>query len=169
MNALIPTVVGGVLAIAGGFAAKFWQDHADRKSLRCALAAEIRAFLYTLEREKLRELFKDTYDRISRENRLPRFPVAVRTVYNSVFSGAAGKLGQLDASLVGDLVEYYYTVQTVVELMEIFSANLQDICDRGAETDSEEIREQLELLADIIKLTDEAREKAVDLVNRLER
>jgi hypothetical protein len=49
---LIPTVVGGVLAIAGGFFAKFVQDQKGRKSLKCAFAAEIRAFLNMLEHEK---------------------------------------------------------------------------------------------------------------------
>jgi hypothetical protein len=169
MNALIPTVVGGVLATAGGFLAKMLQDRKDRQSLVYGLVAEIRAFLTTLEREKLRELFDETYERIKREGRLPLFPAVFRTAYNTVFSGSAARLGQLPPCLVTDIVDYYYSVQTLVELAEIFSANLQDIATRNAQADADEVSEQLETLSEIRTLVTSVRETAINLVNRLEK
>jgi hypothetical protein len=132
------------------------------------LAAEIHSFLNMLEREKLPELYRDTLARIKQENRLPMFPVSFRTTYSTVFSGAASKIGFLDACLLNAVVNYYYEVQTLVELGDIFSANLTDICSRHAEDDPEEIREQVETLEEMIKITAEVRESAVQLVNRLD-
>jgi hypothetical protein len=168
MDPLIPTIVGAILALAGGFLSKFVEGRKDRKSLRCALAAEIRAFLSTLEREKLGGLFDETYVRIQEENRSPLFPAVFRTAYNTVFSSSAGNLGKLEPCLVTDLVDYYYSVQTLVELTEIFSANLQEIHERKADRDADEIKEQLEMLADIRKLAVQVRETAINLANRLE-
>jgi hypothetical protein len=168
INTLIPTIVGGILAIAGGFLAKFYSDLRERKSLKAALAAEIRSFLNMLDREKLAELFRDTLARIKQENRLPLFPVSFRTTYSTVFSGSASKIGCLDACLLNALISYYYEVQTLVELGEIFSANLTDICSRDAQNDPEEIQEQVETLEDLIKITSEVRESAIQLVNKLD-
>lgn len=121
-----------------------------------------------LNREKLLELFRETLARIKKENRLPLFPVSFRNTYSTVFAGSASKIGSLDACLLSDLVNYYYQVQTLVELAEIFSANLTDICDRNAEQDPDEIAEQIETLEDIIKIASDARESAIKLVNNLD-
>jgi hypothetical protein len=74
----------------------------------------------------------------------------------------------LDACLLADLVTYYYRVQTLVELTEIFSASLTDICERNAQQDSDEIAEELEALEDLIKIASDTRESAIKLVNHLD-
>lgn len=74
----------------------------------------------------------------------------------------------MDACLLADLVTYYYRVQTLVELTEIFSASLTDICERNAQQDSDEIAEELEALEDLIKIASDTRESAIKLVNHLD-
>jgi lauroyl/myristoyl acyltransferase len=168
IDALIPTIVGGILAIAGGFLAKVYSDLREKKNLQVALAAEIRSFLNVLERENLTQFLRDTLARIEKEKRLPLFPVSFRTTYSTVFSGAASKMGYLDACLLNEVVSYYYKVQMLVEFGDVFSANLTDICNRHAEEDPEEIREQVETLEEMIKITAEVRESAIQLVNKLD-
>jgi len=121
-----------------------------------------------LDRQKVAQFFRDTLERIKRENRLPLFPVSFRSTYSTVFSGAASKIGILDASLLNAIVTYYYKVQTLVEYGDVLSTNLTDIHDRGAQKDPKEIQEQVETLEEMITLVAEVRETAVELVNKLD-
>lgn len=132
------------------------------------MAAEIRSFLDVLDRQKVAQFFRDTLERIKRENRLPLFPVSFRSTYSTVFSGAASKIGILDACLLNAIVTYYYNVQTLVEYGDVLSANLTDIHNRGAQKDPKEIQEQVEMLEEMITLVAEVRETAVELANKLD-
>lgn len=132
------------------------------------MAAEIRSFLDVLDRQNLAQFLRDTLERIKRENRLPLIPVSFRTTYSMVFSGAASKIGILNACLLDAIVTYYYKVQTVVEYGDVLSANLTDIHDRGAQKDPKEIQEQVEMLEEMITVVAEVRETAVQLVNKLD-
>jgi hypothetical protein len=165
---LLPTIVGGILAIAGGFLAKFYQDFRERKSLQAALAAEIRSFLEVLDRENMAQFLREQLERIKQENRLPFIPVSFRSTYNTVFSGAASKIGYLDAGLLNAIVSYYYKVQVLVEYGDVLSANLMDIHNRHAQKDPKEIQEQVTMLEEMITVVAEIRENAVQLVNKLD-
>jgi len=167
ISTLISTVIGGILATAGGFLAKFYNDFRETKNLKRALAAEIRSFLDVLNRENQAQFLDDTLARIKQENRLPSFSVSFRSTYSTVFSGAASKIGYLDACLLDAVVDHYYKVQMLVESGDIFSANLTDICSRGVQDDPDEIKEQVEMLEEMIRTTAEVRESAIQLVNRL--
>ena len=165
---MIPTIVGGILATAGGFGAKFYNDFRERKSLRTALSAEVRSFLGMLDREKIEELFRKTLRKIGEMNRLPLFPVSFRGTYSTVFCGSASKLGFLDPCLLNKLVDYYYQIQTLLELSEIFSKNLDDISARDVQNDPKEIEEQTELLREMLTCLTEVRKVAIELVDQLD-
>ena len=132
------------------------------------MAAEIRSFLDVLDRESVAQFLRETLERIKQENRLPLFPVSFRTTYSTVFSGAASKIGCLDACLLNAIVTYYYKVQALVEYGDGLSANLTDIHNRHAQRNPEEIQEQVTMLEEMITVVAEVRETAVQLVNKLD-
>jgi hypothetical protein len=109
----------------------------------------------------------DTLKKIESFKRLPLFPVSVRNTFNTVFAASASKIGLLDADLLSELVSHYYRVQLLIELLDIFSANLTDIAQRDAQSDPVEIEEQTQLLRDIIDTMSQVLRSASDLADKL--
>ena len=184
---ILQVVLGAVLAIAGGFCVKWFSDWRDGRNMRTALAAEIQAMLRMLEQERLIPTLKGEIEWL--ENTLtPReFNITFKNTYNVVFAGSASKLGLInrakthdfwrgDSDLLGDLVVYYYTVQTAIEMSELIRdatmnrrnhpgrANT-DFASVFSLSETENLLEAFKRLLDLIK---KARDDATDLIRRLE-
>jgi hypothetical protein len=161
---LLPTLIGGILAICGGFLATAWEDYQKRRALRFALAAEIRAIVDLLR--PARDGTKRAVKQMKETPHAARYPtVDFRNTYSTVFSGNAQNIGLLDAVLAGEIVAYYYRFQGLIEALTILekrkpSPNVaQDEKDRDAVISKNE---------QIIVMCDEIINIGADLIDRLD-
>lgn len=117
---LVPTLVGGLLAVAGGFIATAWAGYQKKNALQRAIASEIRAIIALL-----RPAGENTRRRIVEMKTDPQkvgYPIVdFRNTYSTVFSGNAENLGLLNAELAGEIVAFYYKFQGFIEALGILS------------------------------------------------
>jgi hypothetical protein len=120
MTAFWTLLFGAFLATAGGF----WQaQHAhnvERKSLRAAFAAEIRAILSIVERRDYiagLERFIASID--AQPNVL--FQVRIAKEYDIVFRSNCDKIGLLPAELAKRVVQFYYLISSAIEDIKLLA------------------------------------------------
>ena len=111
---LLSTLVGGLLALAGGFGGKYYSDWRLQQNLRSAFSGELRSMLATIKRQNLiSELEKQL--RAFEEGEVWRVASAViPPEYNLVFKQNASKLGFLRAPLPEQIVSAYAQLSVVV-------------------------------------------------------
>jgi hypothetical protein len=105
---------GAFLATAGGFLRIQYERNQERKSLKAALAAEIRAILSIVERRDYiagMETFIDSID--AQQNNL--FQIRIARDYDVVFRANCNRIGLLPAHLSERVVQFYYLIYSAVE------------------------------------------------------
>ncbi len=159
---LFAALMGGVLAILGGFATHTWQALLKRNSLATAFRGEIYAIVENAKRRGYVEHYK-SYLNIWKQgktlgSRPSMFGINELTPENSapIFYANLGDVGCLEARNCRDVVRFY----------SIFSGINQDI--KAISLDmSIQATDLVALIEEDLKLWDEALQIAEDLENRL--
>jgi hypothetical protein len=143
--------------------------------LRAAIAAEIRAVLGLIQRDNVVGAINEQIQAMENFRETIPFRVAFRSTYNIVFAANASKLnllprwlnGSFDTELVPNLVNYYYLLQTMIELSEMIAASdlNRPKSILGLRVPPEE---RFVLFKRLKIVTTELQPIAQDLVNRLE-
>jgi hypothetical protein len=116
MDAMIGTIVGGVLAILGGILAKSFDEWRQRQSLRAAFRAEVSAIVEMFEVRGHDKLFKDLLEHWKRASTAkPIMLGSLSKPIDPVFSKNSDKIGLLGRSVAGDLVRFYAVVDAIRE------------------------------------------------------
>jgi hypothetical protein len=169
-------LLGGIL---GGITAKLFTDRfIEAPGLRAAIAAEIRAVLDLIQRDNLVCALAEQITAMEHSQKIEPFRVAFRSTYNIIFTANASKLNLLprwlkrpfDTDLVPTLVNYYYLLQTMIELSEMIAASDQTFFKDHKPILGLHIppRERLSLFNRLKNIANELQPLAQDLVNRLE-
>lgn len=102
-------IIGGAIALAGSFGAKFWDDRGQSRSLRAAFRAEIAVILRTAENRGLEALFRRYvahWDETGTE-----LPVILwgfdQIVADPILSANTGKIGSLGSDVAEDVGLFY--------------------------------------------------------------
>jgi hypothetical protein len=124
---LAATIVGGVLTIAGGFAAEWYRHFREAAAIKAALCAEARAALEWFKSDELERNIEAVIRRIQSTNQIGDFGIgSSRGSYDTVFSGCASKLGLLDRDLTDTIVAFYYSVREVIEHFDVLESGRRD-------------------------------------------
>jgi hypothetical protein len=123
-STIISVIIGGIIAIGGGFIQKFCERQQDRKSLRSGLRAEIQAILDIVKRRdyvaNLSSFIENIKDRSTNF-----FQIRIAKDYDIVFRSNCDKLGLLSSEIAAKTVRFYYLISSVVEDLDL----LQDAGD----------------------------------------
>ena len=112
LNSLLAVVVGGFLAIAGGYAStrlieKHRQEQESR-SLALAFKGEIMALLQYVERRNYAARFEQVIEQIEATQQPFFMPMRIRFAYDSVYQENVGRIGLLKGKLP-ELIPLFYT------------------------------------------------------------
>ncbi len=112
---ILAAVIGGALAIVGGFFGHVWQTRKERKSVAGAFAGEIRAILGIIRKRRYMEGIEALIAAMKADN-VPRpFHLDVRQFYFTVFEANAGKLGLLPSNCASDVATFYVITKSLLE------------------------------------------------------
>jgi hypothetical protein len=111
---LLSVIVGGIIAISGGFLQRICERRQERKSLRAALRAEIQAILAIVQRRNYIAGLTE-FIRTIRAGSTRLFEIRIAKDYDIVFKNNCGKLGLLSPETAARTVRFYYFVSSVVE------------------------------------------------------
>lgn len=168
MADLLSTIAGGVLAIAGGFAAKFAADRREENSLRSAFIGELRALKKLVDRQELMQKIDQRIERIQKEQSPSFFRANILSTYNTVFLANAGKLGVLHQPAPERIIDVYSHMAAVVEMIAI-SKQARDDQKNGRLTGSLQYVEAcLEFHKRLRALMRDTRNLLINLINDLE-
>jgi hypothetical protein len=118
-SSVIGALIGGGLAIAAGVVQKFYADCVERRRLRVALAAEIRAVLGIIEEDKFILKLQDMVNHCRETGGAGFVPVEFNSHYDDIFRSAADRLALLPSPLVERLVEFHYAIQRMIETFQM--------------------------------------------------
>lgn len=120
---IIATLVGGFLAILGGFSAKLYSDYQERRSLLSAHAGEIRALLDLVAVRAYLDVLRGHIENMrTNPGSFSFFSVRLSgREYNQVFTATAARLGMLPPPLPERLVKFHYTVQAILDDLDLIS------------------------------------------------
>jgi len=128
-NAMTGSIITATAAIfaafIGGFFAKRYEHRLEARSIRHAIAAELRAVLAVSERRGYVEVLTNMAANLPAVwdgGPLRPFIVHVRRDYNRVFSAVANKIGMLPAQTAEQVVAAYYHIEILLEDFELSSA-----------------------------------------------
>jgi len=111
---ILSVIVGGIIAIGGGFIQRFCERQHDRKSLRAGLRAEIQAILDIVKRRdyvaNLSSFIENIKDRSTNF-----FEIRIAKDYDIVFRSNCDKLGLLPSETAARTARFYYQVSSIVE------------------------------------------------------
>ena len=147
MADIFSVILGGALAIGGGFVTQLWQHHRDRRALALALAGEIHAIVDIIERRKYTEAITALISQISIKNEPMTMHVPVTQNYFVVYESNAAKIGLLPSNAARDVAVFYTIAKGVIEdagLKQFPPATATDAIFRLSQTQA--------LLADMTKL-----------------
>ncbi|MDQ2946258.1 MAG: hypothetical protein M3Y27_10010 [Acidobacteriota bacterium] len=165
---MIPTIVGGILAISGGFAAETFSNWQKIRNLRSAHAGELRAYLSLLERRQYIKVLQG-HVAYMKENPGSVSIFAVRIApgsnNNQIFSETAAQIGILPAPLPEEIVGLHYLIQSIFSDFALLVEAEADKSGKNWVCDPEEC---LRVHEDLIVLIETARRDAADLINLLE-
>lgn len=121
---LIGVVVGGVFAIAGGFASNVWHEHSRERKQKYALAlafqGEVRALLEIIEKRKYIEGLRAAKAQTEATGKTQPYHFRARRKYFSVFDANVGQIGLLKPPLSELVARFYTQANSILEDMEMF-------------------------------------------------
>ena len=113
-STILSVIVGGIIAIGGGFIQRFCERRRDQKSLRAGLRAEIQAILDVVKRRDYVANLSSFIENI-RDRSTNFFEVRIAKDYNIVFKSNCDKLGLLPSQTAARTVRFYYQVSSIIE------------------------------------------------------
>ena len=118
LESLMQVILGGVLAIVGGFASQWGSMHLERvrqrKQVAGALAGEIEAVCALVDRRKYVEVL-NTCEQLSRAGTTVHIPPLVTLDFLAVFNAAPSAIGALPPMLARDTALFYTHVKAMLE------------------------------------------------------
>src|SRR6266446_729555 len=117
-STLLSVIVGGIIAIGGGFVQRIYERRHERKSLRAALRAEIQAILDIVARRDYIEGLSRFIETI-KSGSTKLLQIRVGRDYDTVFKTNCGKLGLLTSETAGKTVSFYYLVSSIKEDLDL--------------------------------------------------
>lgn len=159
MSALIGTILGGLLAIAGGIAVKSFDGWRMRQSLRAAFRAETITIVEMFESRGHERLFKDLlahWKRVETGQPLVLGPIAKPV--DPVFSKNSDKIGLLGHHVAGELVRFYAIVDGLRDDIAIVAGPLDPRLSREG---------RIRMIEDDLELLREAKDLAAELKRKL--
>lgn len=118
-SSVIGALIGGGLAIAAGIVQKIYADGVERRRLRVALAAEIRAILGIIEQDKFVAKLQAMVNHCRETGGSGFVPVEFNSHYGDIFQSAADRLALLPSALVERLVDFHYSIQRMIETFQM--------------------------------------------------
>jgi hypothetical protein len=122
LQPILPTIVGGLLALAGGIAGGHWARAADlrraRRSLASAFEGEVGALLALSERRKYVQGLDDLIAEMTASSGGGYFYFHAKRNYFGVFQRNLDKVGLLMAPLPKLLVTFYLQAYSVLDDIE---------------------------------------------------
>jgi len=120
---LIGVILGGILAILGGFLSNFWlecyRDRRLRKNLALAFQGEITAIQEMVRKREYIEGLKKTIREIENSGLPFRFSFRARRKYFSVYEAHVGSIGILSPPLPNLVARFYTQANGILEDIEI--------------------------------------------------
>ena len=154
-STILGVILGGILAISGGFLEKIYERRKERESLRAALRAEIQAILAIVERRDYIARLSNFIEAI-KGGSTNVFEIRIGRDYDIVFRSNCGKLGLLPSETAVRTVGFYYLVSSVVEDLVL----LQD----ASESASLQTRYQLDRQRGNLAFHEQMRELSIETV-----
>jgi len=99
----------------------WWQRRQEKKSIRAALAAEVRAISAIVAYRDYLDGLQRHIASIEREQHTHLYQVRIARDYDIVFRSNCDKIGLLPADLSGSVVRFYYLVSSAVEDVRLFN------------------------------------------------
>jgi hypothetical protein len=124
-STIISVIVGGIIAIGGGFIQRFYERRHEKRSLRAALRAEIQTILDIVGRRDYIEGLSKFIDAIERGS-TNLLQIRVGRDYDTVFKTNCGNLGLLPSETAGKTVRFYYLVSSIAQDLDL----LRDAADK---------------------------------------
>ena len=148
MDALVGTIVGGMLAIVGCLAAKSFEEWRTRQSLRAAFRAEITGIVLLIETQGHPQMFEATLAHLKRGGQ-PR-PLVVGShekPADPIYSKNSDKIGLLGRDVVGEVVRFYSLMDRIRE--DIRSLSVGELNRFSRKTRIRLLEDDLALWADV--------------------
>ncbi|MDZ4259124.1 MAG: hypothetical protein U0974_01225 [Gemmatimonadales bacterium] len=118
-DTILPTMVGGLLAIGGGFAGTAFTSNVERRNRRKAVAGaiggEIGALIEICEFRRYLEGFDALIAHGERTGEEQGFGLAVRQNYFVVFDAHVASVGSLPPAMARDVVRFYVMAKSFLE------------------------------------------------------
>lgn len=157
MGALIGTILGGLLAIAGAIAVKSFDEWRVRRSLRAAFRAETTSIIEMFESRGHERLFTDLLEHWKRvDTGQPVVLGPIAKPVDPVFSKNSDKIGLLGRNVAGEIVRFYAIVDGLRDDIAIVAGPLDPRVSREG---------RIHMLEDDLKLL----QQASDIVAQLKR
>ena len=159
MGALIGTILGGLLAIAGGIAVKSFDEWRVRQSLRAAFRAETISIIEMFESRGHEQLFIDLLEHWKRvDTGQPVVLGPIAKPVDPVFSKNSDKIGLLGRNVAGELVRFYAIVDGLRDDIAIVAGPLDPRVSREG---------RIRMIEDDLRLLGEAKDLAAQLKKKL--
>jgi hypothetical protein len=159
MDALVGTIVGGVLAIIGGILAKSFDEWRARKSLRAAFRAEIVSIVEMMNVRGHEKLFEATREHWRRQaTGCPVFIGPLTKPMDPVFSKNSDKVGLLGRDVAGQVVRFYAIIDGLRD-------DIKSLADNELDRFSQQTK--VRLMEEDLRLWGEAKEMADRLTRTL--
>jgi len=120
---LMAVIVGGILAIAGGFFSNLWfewrRDRRLRKNLALAFQGEITAIQEMVRKREYIEGLKNTIRKIENSGQPIPFSFRAQRKYFSVYEAHVGSIGLLSPPLSNLVARFYTQANGILEDVEL--------------------------------------------------
>ncbi|HMJ67036.1 MAG TPA: hypothetical protein VK615_16960 [Candidatus Binatia bacterium] len=115
MDSLLSVIVGGALALAGGFLTKLWECRREQRALAFALAGEIGAIIDVAERRKYLPHIRETIAKVEAGEKPRRVRIRAEQNYFVVYEANAEKVGLLPRQIARDVARFYTLMKAILE------------------------------------------------------
>lgn len=116
---LIPVIVGGLLAIVGGFLSTVMIESrrrtTDSRNLALAFKGEITALLHHIEDRSYANRFQQVIEQMEATQTPFFMPFRIRFAYDSVYQNNVAKIGLLQGSLPEMVPTFYTYLRSMME------------------------------------------------------
>jgi hypothetical protein len=114
-------LAGAFVTFVAALLPHWWQRRQEKKSIRAALAAEVRAISAIVAYRDYLDGLQRHIASIEREQHIHLYQVRIAMDYDIVFRSNCQKIGLLPADLSESVVRFYYLVSSAIEDIRLFN------------------------------------------------
>src|SRR5215469_2908062 len=114
LSFLASFLAGAFVTFVAALVPHWWQRRREKKSIKAALAAEVRAILAIVAHRDYLDGLQRHIDSINTNNNT-LFQVRIAKDYDIIFKNNSDKIGLLPADLSESVVRFYYLVASAIE------------------------------------------------------